>query len=63
MKRKSGLKKHGHRSHTSWLRMAKNHELVQILRAEAEKLDKEIKERKDAASTSAHCEIHRHAGK
>lgn len=39
---KSGFKKHGHRSHTSWRRMAKNHELVQLLRDQAEKLNKEI---------------------
>ena len=59
MKRKSGLKKFGHRSHTSWRRMAKNHELVQLLHDEAEKLNKEIKEKNDAEKKLAHREIHR----
>lgn len=60
--KKSGLKKFGHRSHTSWRRMAKNHELVQILCAEAEKLNKEMKEKNDAKKKSVHREVHRHTG-
>lgn len=54
--KKSGLKKIGHRSHTTWRRMIKNHKLVQILREQAEKLNKEIKEENNhAEKKSAHC--------
>lgn len=39
--------------------MAKNYKLVQLIHDEAEKLNKEIKEKNDAEKKSAHREIHR----
>lgn len=59
MRKRSGLKKFCHRSHTSWQRMAKNHELVHLLRDEAEKLDKKIKENGNVEKKPSYREIHR----